>query len=65
MKGRTVFVIAHSLSTVQNSDLIIVLDHGRIIGSSNHDSLIDKKGTCYQLYTGKFELEQNDDIYPT
>lgn len=43
MKGRTVFVIAHGLSTVQNSDLIIVLDHGRIIESGNHDSLIDKK----------------------
>lgn len=57
MKGRTVFVIAHRLSTVQNSDLIIVLDHGRIIESGNHDSLIDKKGIYYQLYTGKFELE--------
>ncbi len=57
MKGRTVFVIAHRLSTVKNSDLIIVLDHGRIIESGNHDSLIDKKGIYYQLYTGKFELE--------
>lgn len=57
MKGRTVFVIAHRLSTIQNCDLIIVLDHGRIIESGNHDSLIDKKGTYYQLYTGKFELE--------
>lgn len=57
MKGRTVFVIAHRLSTVKNSDLIIVLDHGRIIENGNHDSLIDKKGTYYQLYTDKFELE--------
>ena len=57
MKGRTVFVIAHRLSTVQNTDLIIVLDHGRIIESGNRDSLIDKKGIYYQFYTGKFELE--------
>lgn len=57
MKGRTVFVIAHRLSTVQNSDVIMVLDHGRIIERGNHDSLIAEKGTYYQLYTGAFELE--------
>ncbi len=57
MKGRTVFVIAHRLSTVQNSDAIMVLDHGRIIERGNHESLIEQKGTYYQLYTGAFELE--------
>ncbi len=57
MKGRTVFVIAHRLSTVQNSDVIMVLDHGRIIERGNHDKLIAEKGTYYQLYTGAFELE--------
>jgi len=57
MKGRTVFVIAHRLSTVKNSDLIIVLDHGRIIERGNHEELIAKKGQYYQLYTGAFELE--------
>lgn len=57
MKGRTVFVIAHRLSTVQNSDVIMVLDHGRIIERGNHDKLIAEKGTYYQLYTGSFELE--------
>jgi len=57
MKGRTVFVIAHRLSTVKNSDVIIVLDHGRIIERGNHDELIAKKGQYYQLYTGAFELE--------
>ena len=57
MKGRTVFVIAHRLSTVQNSDAIMVLDHGRIIERGTHDDLIVKKGTYYQLYTGAFELE--------
>ena len=57
MKGRTVFVIAHRLSTVQNSDVIMVLDHGHIIERGNHEKLIDKKGTYYQLYTGAFELE--------
>ncbi len=57
MKGRTVFVIAHRLSTVQNSDVIMVLDHGRIIERGNHDDLIAEKGTYYQLYTGSFELE--------
>lgn len=57
MEGRTVFVIAHRLSTVKNSDVIIVLDHGRIIERGNHDSLIEQRGQYYQLYTGAFELE--------
>lgn len=57
MEGRTVFVIAHRLSTVQNSDVIMVLDHGRIIERGSHDELIAKRGSYYQLYTGAFELE--------
>ena len=57
MQGRTTFVIAHRLSTIQNSDVIMVLDHGRIIERGNHESLIEKKGTYYQLYTGAFEME--------
>ena len=57
MKGRTVFVIAHRLSTVQNSDVIMVLDHGVIIERGSHDELIEKKGQYYSLYTGAFELE--------
>ena len=57
MKGRTTFVIAHRLSTVMNSDCIMVLDHGRIIERGTHDDLIAQKGTYYQLYTGAFELE--------
>ncbi len=57
MHGRTVFVIAHRLSTVQNSNAIMVLDHGRIIERGDHDVLIQEKGTYYQLYTGAFELE--------
>lgn len=57
MKGRTVLVIAHRLSTVRNSEAIMVLDHGKIIERGDHDALIAKKGTYYQLYTGAFELE--------
>ncbi len=57
MKGRTTFVIAHRLSTVMNSDCIMVLDHGRIIERGSHEDLIAQKGTYYQLYTGAFELE--------
>ena len=57
MKGRTVFVIAHRLSTVRNSDCIMVLDHGKIIERGTHDDLIAQKGTYYRLYTGDFELE--------
>lgn len=57
MKGRTVFVIAHRLSTVRNSDAIMVLDHGRIIERGTHTQLLQQKGTYYQLYTGAFELE--------
>lgn len=57
MKGRTVFVIAHRLSTVRNSDAIMVLDHGSIIERGTHDELIAQKGVYYQLYTGAFELE--------
>lgn len=57
MKGRTVFVIAYRLSTVRNSDCIMVLDHGRILERGSRDSLIAEKGTYYQLYTGAFELE--------
>lgn len=57
MKGRTVFVIAHRLSTVRNADVILVLEHGQIIERGNHDELIKQKGKYYQLYTGAFELE--------
>ena len=57
MKGRTFFVIAHRLSTVQNSDVIMVLDHGRIIERGNHEKLIAEKGVYCKLYTGAFELE--------
>lgn len=57
MKGRTVFVIAHRLSTIRNSDAIMVLDHGHIIERGNHEDLLKKKGTYYQLYTGSLELD--------
>lgn len=57
MKGRTVFVIAHRLSTVRNSDAIMVLEHGQIIEHGTHDNLIAKKGVYYSLYTGAFELD--------
>ena len=57
MHGRTVFVIAHRLSTVKNSDVIMVLEHGRIIEKGSHDKLMKEKGKYYQLYTGAFELE--------
>lgn len=56
MEGRTVFVIAHRLSTVRNADVIIVLDHGQIIERGNHEQLIEQHGMYYQLYTGMFEL---------
>jgi ATP-binding cassette, subfamily B, multidrug efflux pump len=57
MNGRTVFVIAHRLSTVQNSDVIMVLDHGRIIERGNHEKLIAENGVYHDLYMGSFELE--------
>lgn len=57
MTGRTVFVIAHRLSTVRNSNVIMVLDHGRIIERGTHEQLLEQKGTYYKLYTGAFELE--------
>ena len=57
MNGRTTFVVAHRLSTVRNSDVIICLDHGRVIERGTHDELIARHGYYYQLYTGAFELE--------
>ena len=56
MNGRTVFVIAHRLSTVRNSNAIMVLEHGRIIERGDHRELISQKGQYYKLYTGAFEL---------
>ncbi|MBR0080754.1 MAG: ATP-binding cassette domain-containing protein, partial [Synergistaceae bacterium] len=56
MKGRTVFVIAHRLSTVRNSDLILVMEHGKIIERGTHEELISQKGRYYKLYMGAFEL---------
>ena len=57
MHGRTVFVIAHRLSTVRNSDEIIVLEKGEILERGNHDALMEKRGRYFQLYTGAFKLE--------
>jgi len=56
MKGRTVFVIAHRLSTVRNSNAILVLENGQVIERGDHDGLIEQKGKYYQLYMGMFEL---------
>lgn len=56
MEGRTVFVIAHRLSTVRNADMILVLEHGEVIERGNHDELIAQHKKYYQLYTGQFEL---------
>lgn len=56
MEGRTVFVIAHRLSTVRNSHAIMVMENGRIIERGNHEDLIERRGRYYQLYTGMFEL---------
>ena len=56
MQGRTVFVIAHRLSTVRNSNAIMVLEKGNIIERGDHNSLLEQKGRYYQLYTGMFEL---------
>ena len=56
MEGRTVFVIAHRLSTVRNADMILVLEHGQVIERGNHDELIAQHQKYYQLYTGQFEL---------
>ena len=57
MNGRTVFVIAHRLSTVRNAKAIMVLEHGNIIERGTHEQLLEEKGEYYQLYTGAFELE--------
>jgi len=56
MEGRTVFVIAHRLSTVRNADAIIVLEQGQIVERGSHQELLDQKGEYYQLYNGMFEL---------
>ena len=57
MAGSTSIVIAHRLSTIKNSDVIMVMDDGKIIERGNHESLMEKRGTYYQLYTGKLELD--------
>jgi ATP-binding cassette subfamily B protein len=57
MDGRTVFVIAHRLSTVRNSDCIVVIEHGEIMEKGSHAQLMEEKGRYYQLYTGQFELD--------
>ena len=56
MEGRTVFVIAHRLSTVRNSNCIVVIEHGQIEEKGSHDQLLEKKGRYYHLYTGQFQL---------
>lgn len=56
MKGRTVFVIAHRLSTVRNSNCIVVIEHGQIEEKGSHDQLLEKQGRYYRLYTGQFQL---------
>ena len=57
MRGRTVFIIAHRLSTVRNSNAIMVMEHGEIIERGDHEQLLELKGRYYQLYTGKAELD--------
>ena len=57
MEGRTSFVIAHRLSTIRNSDVIMVMDHGEIIERGDHESLMEKRGIYYKLYTGQIELD--------
>lgn len=57
MQGRTVFVVAHHLSTIVNSDVIMVMDHGRIVERGNHAELMEKKGAYYRLYTGGLEID--------
>ena len=57
MEGRTSFVIAHRLSTIRNADVIMVMDHGEIIERGNHESLMEKQGVYYQLYTGQLDLD--------
>ena len=56
MEGRTVFVIAHRLSTVRNSNCIVVIEHGQIEEKGDHEELLEKKGRYYRLYTGQFQL---------
>ncbi len=57
MQGRTVFVVAHHLSTIVNSDVIMVMDYGRIVERGNHAELMEKKGSYYRLYTGGLEID--------